>query len=896
MFKNTLKTLSCLLILSIAFAAIPGKDYKFNFYELQNIQPNSDKSQWVGSLVYQGSEVEYGSGNAIIKNLKFTLTFQEKYQLQIKIEDADNSLRWQIPENDIFPYTPTDKTATREDSSVEVTWKNSPFGFTITRKSSKEIIFDTTVDTFIFSDYYLEVSTSIPTSNIYGLGERTSKLNLGAGTYSLWNADPTKKTDAGAGQNSYGSHPVYLVKETDGKDNWSVIHLRNSNAMSVELNDAKKVTYRVTGGIIDFNFFIGSPLSAQPEGVISHYHTYLGGWTLPPFWSFGYHQSKTGYNNLKTLTDVVNTYNKNELPFDAIWSDVDYMDNFKTFTVAEDKFKAEDFNKLLSQNKKRWVPLIESGITKDSDFYKQATLKNVFITKGNNNAEFVGKVGTSDCVWMDWFHSDAPEQWKQGLKSLRDKVQFTGLWLNRNEVSNAETEDIGDNKDIINNLPYTPTGSPLNTNTISLDAKHRNGKTEFNAHNLFSFMESHYTFKYLEESADVPIPFILSRSTAPGSGRYAAHWNGDIPATWESLQNSLTSIMNFNLYGIPMTGSDICGTKKDTTEELCTRWMQLGALYPFARSHAEKEAASHEPWALGENVLKTSRVHLQLRYSLLKHFYGLFLDKLQVTSSGSTKRLGSGTIFRPLFFEFVEDALLDSKNKYAETELLIGSSLLVAPVLEQGATERDVYFPVDTWFNFFTGKKIISQSEANRVLKVKAPLNSTIPMFLRAGAIVPIQNTRGVLTAEDLDAVFELVVALSADNLAKGTIFGVDDEGALNVKKKCVTQNCLVNTNVEVITGGNHLNVTITFKQSDSYELVMLSGLRIYGIAIGNNLFTSEFLTIYKGGKDFTFVEAADGALKIRFLTPRILMFSETEKEVSWTYTIPITNSKLITQ
>lgn len=141
------------------------------------------------------------------------------------------------------------------------------------------------------------------------------------------------------------------------------------------------------------------------------------------------------------------------------------------------------------------------------------------------------------------------------------------------------------------------------------------------------------------------LPFIISRSTLFGSGAYVQHWTGDNLSSWNDLYLSLSEIFNFGLFGIPFVGADICGFAGETTAELCARWMQVGALYPFARNHNAINSRSQEPYAFSEPyVLESSRKSLQLRYSLLKHYYSLFLDNN-----------GAGTVFRPIFFEFPND-------------------------------------------------------------------------------------------------------------------------------------------------------------------------------------------------------------------------------------------------
>lgn len=124
----------------------------------------------------------------------------------------------------------------------------------------------------------------------------------------------------------------------------------------------------------------------------------------------------------------------------------------------------------------------------------------------------------------------------------------------------------------INNAGYE---APLDLKTVSPDALHRNGDIEYDVHNLYGLKtltrslslngnlghsESIATWNAVRARRPNQRPFILSRSTFAGSGKYVGHWSGDNWSTWEYLYLSIPSLFNFQLFGIPLTGSDICGS------------------------------------------------------------------------------------------------------------------------------------------------------------------------------------------------------------------------------------------------------------------------------------------------------------------------------------------------
>nr|CAD7408168.1 unnamed protein product [Timema poppensis] len=100
-------------------------------------------------------------------------------------------------------------------------------------------------------------------------------------------------------------------------------------------------------------------------------------------------------------------------------------------------------------------------------------------------------------------------------------------------------------------------------------------------------------------------------------------------------------MLNFNMFGIPLVGADICGFNGNTTPALCQRWSELGAFYPFSRNHNSEENIPQDPVALGPAVVQAARKSLLTRYSLLPFLYTLFWRA----------HVDGTTVARPLFFQ-----------------------------------------------------------------------------------------------------------------------------------------------------------------------------------------------------------------------------------------------------
>jgi alpha-glucosidase (family GH31 glycosyl hydrolase) len=245
-------------------------------------------------------------------------------------------------------------------------------------------------------------------------------------------------------------------------------------------------------------------------------------------------------------------------------------------------------------------------------------------------------------------------------------------------------------------------------------------------------------------------PYALHRNGYAGMQRYASFlWSGDVYSTWETLKTHIPIGINTGLSGIPYWGTDIGGfvPTKEFTAELYLRWFQFGAFCPLFRCHGRNwklrlpwewntgdpgpmEINRYEGAAIPDaselhnaQVEPICRKYLELRYRLLPYLYSAVRE---CTLTGLP-------IMRALWLHYADDR----KAVERADEYLWGRDLLVAPIVEPGATSRQVYLPRGAWYDFWTGERIEGGREITRQIDLE-----TMPLYVRAGAVLPLGPVR----------------------------------------------------------------------------------------------------------------------------------------------------------
>ncbi|XP_046659811.1 lysosomal alpha-glucosidase-like [Homalodisca vitripennis] len=519
--------------------------------------------------------------------VKIDFVYRTEDILQVKIYDADKT-RFQTPFPELPPMGPT--AANNTNYVVEIDTEKT--GFKILRKSNNQIIFDTQdFGGFIFSDQLLEISARLPSHHIYGLGQQRNdfKLDMNWKKITLFNHDQHPKT----GTNLYGSHPFYLAMEESGDS--SGVMLLNSNAMDIDLTPAPGITYRTIGGLLDFYIFLGP----SPSDVIRQFTSLVGRPFLPPYWSLGFHLSRSGYKTLNETKKVWLRTRDAKIPFDTQWNDRDYMKNNNDFTYDNESFNGlPDFVDMLHKEGMHYMVKIDPGIgTGELPGtylpYDEGIAQRVFVSDISGYRPFMGKVWNKKyTVYVDFFKRSAVDYWLTQLRRLHEIFAFDGTGLDMNDPTNFLNDSGRSCPNVsLEYPPFTPAiaGCYLSTHTLCMSAKHQRGIAHYNLHNVYALAEALVTSFSMQQIRNKRA-FVVSKSSFLGLGRYAGVWTGDIESSWEDMAYSVSDILSFSLFGIPMAGADICGYRGNTTVYLCQRWSQLGAFYPFSRNHNSNES------------------------------------------------------------------------------------------------------------------------------------------------------------------------------------------------------------------------------------------------------------------------------------------------------------------
>ncbi|MGB2685808.1 MAG: glycoside hydrolase family 31 protein [Olleya sp.] len=529
----------------------------------------------------------------------------------------------------------------------------------------------------------------------FGLGDKPDHLNLKGKRFQNWVTDSYafgKETD-----------PIYkAIPFFTGLHHGKAYGIFFDNTFRSYFDfgqERRNVTsFWAQGGEMNYYFIYGPKM----QDVVENYTDLTGKpHQLPPLWALGFHQCKWSYYPEAEVKAVTSKFRELQIPCDAIYLDIDYMDGFRCFTWNKDHFPdPKRMVKELLEDGFKTVAIIDPGIKIDNEYsvFKEALDKDYFCKRADG-PYMKGKVWPGECYFPDFTKPEVRDWWSGLFKELVEDIGIQGVWNDMNEPAVMEVP----NKTFPDDVRHDYDGNPCS---------HRK------AHNVYGMQMARATYHGMKKFNYPKRPFVITRAAYSGTQRYTSTWTGDNVATWEHLWIANVQAQRMAMSGFSFAGSDIGGFAEQPQGELFTRWIQLGIFHPFCRVHSSGDHGDQEPWAFDEDVTDVVRKFIEIRYQLLPYLYTAFWNLVE-----------HGT---PILKSLVMYDQEDNQTHYRTDEFVYGDQILVCPIQEPNAKGRRMYIPRGSWYNFWTDELV----EGGKEKWVDAEIDS-MPIFIKEGAIIP---------------------------------------------------------------------------------------------------------------------------------------------------------------
>ena len=447
------------------------------------------------------------------------------------------------------------------------------------------------------------------------------------------------------------------------------------------LHDSTKFTSRA-GQTIDYYFFYGP----SPDEVIAGYRLATGAASLLPKGTYGFIQCRERYSSQTEILDNASQFRSRKIPVDVIVQDWNYW--------GTNGWGSMMFDAAAYPNPQQMIQTLHQ----QNFDYMISVWSRVEGGAVNTALSGLKLPGTN---YYDAFNPNARSAYWQYMNSNLFSIGTDAFWQDADEPEEVSVEN----------------------SKVNFGSGQVGGKSYANAYPLFVSKTVYDGWRSTNSTKRV---CILSRSAFAGSQRFGTMcWNGDIAGTvWDWYQHSLPAGLNFCMTGIPYWTTDIGGFFRPSNQytdagyqELLTRWIEYGAFCPMFRIHGYQSQT--EIWRYTTAVQNVFMMYDNLRYRLLPYIYTL----------AGMVNLNGYTMMRGLVMDF----RTDEKVLNIADQFMFGPAFLVNPVMSAGATSRNVYLPAGTWYNFWTGQT----SSGGQTISARAP-RDTIPLFVRAGSIIPL--------------------------------------------------------------------------------------------------------------------------------------------------------------
>lgn len=509
---------------------------------------------------------------------------------------------------------------------------------------------------------------------------------------------------------NYGEMLIPLVMSNRG---WGVYvsSARHDAVLDLGHRDPARWSWSADGGDLDV-YLLGAGAGASLSELLGAYTRLTGTQSLPPAWALGFVQSRFGYESFDHAHEVLDRFERERLPVHAMVFDVQWLDEHVNLKWHPVDFPDPAGNLArMAERGVRTLVITEPGTRRDADNYPSGAEIEAFATtrdgdKFDSQQWYVRRgieqyrdIEPGSGALVNFFAEHAADWWYAQHLALA-KLGVDAWWLDLNEPEDVRA-------DVVH---FPDTDWPV-SHTNELSGRDARSWLAIAQQRAFARRDQRHTNRR---------PFALTRAASAGSQRYgAAPWSGDVASTWLDMQVQPRLALTAGLCGMPLWGCDVGGFGGDPGPELFVRWMQLGSVLPIFRAHGYM--ADREPWSQGSAALAAIRPSLVLRAQLLPSI---------VTWARQALEQGMPLVRAMLLGPHGCDAQVeaahaaDARFVDCHDQWYFGP-ILVAPVLEQGASSRRVHLPEGEWIDLWSG----AAHRGPATIDVPVSLSS-LPMFV----------------------------------------------------------------------------------------------------------------------------------------------------------------------
>ncbi len=522
--------------------------------------------------------------------------------------------------------------------------------------------------------------------HVYGLGERFGPFVKNGQCVEMWNEDSGTNSDL-----AYKNIPFYVTDKGYG------VFVNNSGKVSFEVDSERlgRVSFSVNGEYLEYYIIAGEDMKA----AVSKYTELTGKPPLVPLWSLGLWLStsfSTDYNE-ETVMGFIDGMLKNNIPlsvfhFDCFWMKEMEWCNFE------------------------W----------DTDAFPDPC----------GMIERIHQKGIKTCVWINPYFAQKSKLFAVGcengyfIKNANDKVFQRNEWQAGNAILDVTNpQAVQWYKENLRNILKTGVDcfkTDFGERIPTEDVVYHSGADPLIMRNRYAYMYNEIVYNLLVEELGEKEAIVFARGAWAGSQKFPTHWGGDCWSTYQSMKETLRGGLSLSLAGFAYWSHDLGGFEDASTPDVYKRWTAFGLLSSHSRLHGSK--SYRVPWHYDDEAVSVLEFFTDLKLKLVPYYYAL---------SHNAKKTGV-PLLRPMVLEFGDDR----NCSYIDSQFMMGSSLLVAPILND-ESKAIYYLPKGKWYNIITGKEYDGGEWIEEIHGYKS-----LPLMMRENSIIPMCKNGGRPTAK----------------------------------------------------------------------------------------------------------------------------------------------------